>query len=378
MSSPAIAFYISGHGFGHASRQVEIINAFAARRPDVRLCVRTSVAEWLLRRTIVGPFELDARPIDTGVVQLDSLRLDESASFEQARAFYADFDALAEADAAILRERQVGLVVADAPPLGCEAAARAGIPSIVIANFTWDYIYAAYSAFGAAPEIIGRIQQAYRQAQAGWRLPMHCGFETFDTTVDVPLVARRSDKRTSRAEVRDTLGVPVDRPMALVSFGGYGAAGPRLETPDCLDQWTVVTTGRRELWPDGVHVLEDAEVYRRGLRYCDVVAASDAVITKPGYGIISECIANAAPMLYTSRGHFIEYDVLVREMPRYLRCRFIDNDALIAGRWLEHLETLRALPPPPERPRTDGAEVIANMIAACLPGASSSPPPASP
>lgn len=374
----AVAFYISGHGFGHASRQVEIINAFAARRPEVSLFVRTSVAEWLLRRTIVAPFDLDARPVDTGIVQLDSLRLDESASFEQARAFYADFDARAEAEAAMLRERQIGLVVVDAPPLGCEAAARAGIPSIVIANFTWDYIYAAYTSFRAAPEIIGRIQQAYRQAQAGWRLPMHCGFETFDTTVDVPLVARRSNTRTSRAEVRDTLGVPIDRPMALVSFGGYGAAGPRLETPDCLDHWTVMTTGGRELWPDGVHVLEDADVYRRGLRYCDVVAASDAVVTKPGYGIISECIANAAPMLYTSRGHFIEYDVLVREMPRYLRCQFIDNEALIAGRWLEHLEILRALPPPPERPRTDGADVIANMIAACLPGASSSPLPASP
>jgi L-arabinokinase len=362
VSFPTLAFYVSGHGFGHASRQVEIINAFAARRPDVPLLLRTSVAEWLLRRTIAAPFELDPRPVDTGVVQIDSLRLDESASFEQARAFYAGFAARAEVEAALLRERHVGLVVVDAPPLGCEAAARAGIPSIVIANFTWDHIYADYPAFRAAPEIAGIIQAAYRKAKAAWRLPMHCGFETFDTIVDVPFVARRSDKRTSRAEVRETLGVRVDRPMALVSFGGYGAAGPRLSRPDCLEHWTVVTTGDASFWPDGVHVLQDAEVYRRGLRYCDVVAASEAVVTKPGYGIISECIANGAPMLYTSRGHFIEYSVLVREMPRYLRCRFIDSDTLIAGRWLEHLEALRVAPPPPEQPAIDGADVVAGML----------------
>ena len=124
----------------------------------------------------------------------------------------------------------------------------------------------------------------------------------------------------------------------------------------------MVTTGDASFWPEGVHVLQDAEVYQRGLRYCDIVAASDAVLTKPGYGIISECVANGAPMLYTSRGHFAEYEILVREMPRYLRCRFISNEELIAGQWLNHLEALAAMPPPPERARTDGAEVIAAML----------------
>ena len=38
---------------------------------------------------------------------------------------------------------------------------------------------------------------------------------------------------------------------------------------------------------------------------------SDVVVTKPGYGIISECLANDTALLYTDRGHFIEYDVLV-------------------------------------------------------------------
>ena len=362
MSFPSIAFYISGHGFGHASRQVEIINALAARRPGTRIFLRTSAAEWLLRRTIHPPFDLDPRPVDTGVVQIDSLALDESASLERARIFYRDFADRADEEATLLRARQVRLVVADAAPLGCEAAARAGIPSIVIANFTWDWIYSDYAGFRAAPEIIATIQEAYRKAESAWRLPMHGGFETFKTVIDVPLVARRSDAKACRNEIRARLGAPLDRPMALVSFGGYGAAGPRLARPDCLDHWAVLTTGSRDFWPDGVHVLEDADVYRRGLRYCDVVAASDAVVTKPGYGIISECIANGAPILYTSRGHFVEYNVLVREMPRYLRCRFIDNDTLIAGRWLEHLKALHVAPPPPEQSATDGADVVAGML----------------
>ena len=45
-----------------------------------------------------------------------------------------------------------------------------------------------------------------------------------------------------------------------------------------------------------------------------VEAAADVVVSKPGYGIVSECIVNGAALLYTSRGRFAEYDVFVEEI----------------------------------------------------------------
>jgi hypothetical protein len=38
----AIVFYVSGHGFGHASRTIEVNNAVLAQRPDTRIGVRTA------------------------------------------------------------------------------------------------------------------------------------------------------------------------------------------------------------------------------------------------------------------------------------------------------------------------------------------------
>ena len=128
---------------------------------------------------------------------------------------------------------------------------------------------------------------------------------------------------------------------------------------------------------DIVRGLAQAEIYDAGLSYQDLVKAVDLVITKPGYGIVSECIANGTPLAYTSRGVFPEYDVFVREMPRYLRCAHLSNDDLLAGRWSDAIEAAVNAPAPPEHPRTDGADVVADMMAACLPGASSSPPLAS-
>jgi hypothetical protein len=349
----SVAFYISGHGFGHASRQIEIINAFARRCPDIGIFLRTSVTRWLLDRTIVPPFAIDERPCDTGVVQIGSLRLDAAASIAQADAFHHTLDARAEAEASLLAEHGAVLAIVDAPALGCAAAARVGIPSFVVSNFTWDWIYEGYAEhLAAASALVPTIQAAYRQAHGAWRLPMHGGFETFPSaqTRDVPFVARHAT--VSAEETRRRVGLPLDRRLALPSFGAYGLSGLDLATLDLGDGWEVVRD------------MTETAIYEAGLRYEDLVRAVDAVVTKPGYGIISECIANGTAMVYTSRGHFEEYDVLVREMPKYLRCAFIDNASLLSGKWRPALDEAVNAAPPPETPRTDGAEVIADMIGA--------------
>ena len=82
------------------------------------------------------------------------------------------------------------------------------------------------------------------------------------------------------------------------------------------------------------------------------------VVTKPGYGIIAECAANGTALLYTSRGRFVEYEVLVREMPRFVRSQFIPQDALFAGDWRAYLEALLS-PARPEPADVDGAAVAA-------------------
>ena len=75
----SVVFYISGHGFGHASRSIEIINALIDRRPGLRVIIRSSVAPWLVERTARPGVILAPAEVDTGVVQLDSLNLDANA-----------------------------------------------------------------------------------------------------------------------------------------------------------------------------------------------------------------------------------------------------------------------------------------------------------
>jgi L-arabinokinase len=359
---PTIVFYISGHGFGHAFRDIEVINAVFAKRPDVRVVVRTTAPRWLFDRTIRGtaPLAFDRVELetDTGVVQIDSLHLDEAATVARARAFMRTFDERVSSEAAALSEHQASLVVADIPALGIAAAHRIGVPAVALGNFTWDWIYSGYTG---ADDVVREVSEAYRTADRALRLPMHGGFASFERIVDIPFVARRSARAPE--ETRQLLGLPLDRKLVLLSFGGYGleriddhALLRNLESAASPDPGYTVIGSR-------LRPLNEAAMYAAALRYEDVVHAVDVVVSKPGYGIISECVANDTALLYTSRGHFLEYDVLVSELPRYLRARFIDHETLFAGRWRSPLDALLIQPPPPEgKPAVNGAEVAADWL----------------
>jgi hypothetical protein len=359
----AVVFYVTGHGFGHAVRQIAIVNALAQRRPDVPIVVRTSVAPWLFSRSVRASVRLEPGPVDTGAIQRGSLDVDIPATLSTAQAFYAGADAWMVREAAFLAGEGARLVVADIPPLPLAAARQAGVPAIGISNFTWDWIYEDYDARRLAPGLVEMLEAHYAAADEGWRLPMHGGFASFSTLRDLPLVARVA--RQPRHAVRAALGLPPDRPLVLVSLGGYGARGIDLHAAAASLRGVadvVATSFDAFAAGNGVHRVDETAMYGQRIRYEDLVGAVDVVASKPGYGIISECAANATALLYTDRGRFREYDVLVREMPALLDAAFIGQDDLLAGRWREPVVSLLARPARAAAP-AEGAATAAAWLA---------------
>jgi hypothetical protein len=341
-----ILYYISGHGFGHASRAIELIRELRAQRSDARIVVRTSVPRWLFAPIAGEDVQVQALETDTGVVQTDSLHLDEEQTARNAGRFFEDFDRRAAIEAELIRGVGADLVAGDIPPLAFAAAARAGVPSVAIGNFTWDWIYGIYPAFErVAPDVMPAIRRAYATATRALRLPLHGGFEPMaGRVIDIPFIARRSTR--DRGETRQRLGINGDRPVLLPSFGGNGVDLP-LEALRRSARFTIIEPVREP---------------PHGLLYQDLVAAADVVVSKPGYGIVSECVANATALLYTSRGRFVEYDLFVKQMPRILRCRYLSQDDLLAGRWAEAVDALLAQPQPREAAAVDGAGVAAREL----------------
>src|SRR5262245_41391101 len=100
-----LVFYISGHGFGHASRALEVVRAILVHHPDIRVVIRSSVAKWFLEGADLPATRVEFQDAETdvGMVQLDSLRIDEDATAMDASQFYAGFEQRTAAEAEVLR-----------------------------------------------------------------------------------------------------------------------------------------------------------------------------------------------------------------------------------------------------------------------------------
>ncbi len=353
-----IAVYVSGHGFGHSTRVAEVLCAVRRSDPGSSIAIVTKAPSALYREAGFGPFSFRDEDCDVGLVQHGALEIDHKATAARWREFMSGWERRVEAEAVWLRSSGARLVLGDVPPLAFAAASRAGIPGIALTNFSWDWIYRHLSRHEPAlEEAAGWAASAYAKADLLLRLPFYGDLSAFRLTRDVSLVARRP--RVQRGEARRRLGLP-DRPVVLLSFGGLGLRrfDPRVlaDLRDYLFVTTASDPGTAAV-PENMRPLTFDVLRSLGLGYIDLVGASDVVVTKPGYGIVTDCIGAGTRIVYTDRGDFPEYPILVSGLREVLPSAFIGNDDLRTGRLAPAIEDVlaRPVPPPPDLSGADQA-----------------------
>jgi L-arabinokinase len=168
----------------------------------------------------------------------------------------------------------------------------------------------------------------------------------------------------SKGEARRRLHLGSE-PLVLLSFGGPGLPGIDLGAYEGLTEYRFLLTGNSGdgRAPSNLRGLGGGDLEAAGLAYTDLVGAADVVVTKPGYGIVTDCIGAGTRMVYTDRGDFPEYPILSRDMKRYIPAVHATNDAVRNGRLGSALDAVLAMPLP-ERPRIDGADVAAERLLA--------------
>jgi UDP:flavonoid glycosyltransferase YjiC (YdhE family) len=77
--------------------------------------------------------------------------------------------------------------------------------------------------------------------------------------------------------------------------------------------------------PDAI-ILETLQI-----SFCDLLASSDALICKPGYGSFVEAASSGVPVLFVSRADWPESPALIEWLQQHGLCREISRDALEPG-----------------------------------------------
>lgn len=332
-----LVFYISGHGYGHATRSIELINALSQKSSHLRFHIKSDAPRWLFKSNLTADYALHGLKVDIGVVQPTCFQIDKSKTLAQWTRWLDTKASIVETEAAFIRDLDVKLILADIPPLAFDIAAKTAIPSVAIANFSWDWILSGY-----VPELpqfaplVQEIEASYQKADRLLRLPFHGDLSGFRDRKDIPLIAGRAFK--SKEEVRDILEIPREecRTLVLVAFRASDLAEVDVQKAFSGGDFMFVTLGLGNSYENSLDLPPDF------IRFTELLNASDLVVSKPGYGLVSEIIAHQTPLLYTSRDDFAEYEVLVDGLQAYAVSQFIPRSDFMAGNWQPYLHSLTA------------------------------------
>jgi hypothetical protein len=237
------------------------------------------------------------------------------------------------------------------------AATAASLPSVLVENFTWDWIYARY------PDAPSRLREHGRRlaeifASADLRIQTDPISEHSPAAVSVRPVAR--SPRVEKEAVCATLGVPAADPMIVVSMGGVPWDYEDFSDFDHLDgAWVVVPGGSDRLPHRRGRLLLlpfHAEIY-----HPDLVAAADLVVSKLGYSTVAETFRAGAALAYVGRPRFPESPILARWVEGQMVAAEITEEALRDGTWIGAVDVLLESPRrKPDEP--NGAVLAADAI----------------
>jgi hypothetical protein len=354
-----LLYYVSGHGFGHARRSMEVINAILVHSPDAFVTVRTSAPPRLFQP--LSPACVERSEIDVGMAERDTLTIDANGTFERLVKLCAEADQLVAIEVEAVRRLRPDVILADVPFLAGEVAAAAGVPCFAVSNFTWDWIcdplLAGEPAYVAVRK---RMQLGYGRMTACLQLPLGGVSEAFGQVIPTPLIAGRSERDST--DTCRAIGVsPTDsrRRLLVALRGGVSDKILRTVAVEAGDYLFLLPGGQSVAdAPQNLHSIPPTA----SVTFADLAAASDVVLSKLGYGIVSDCIAAEKRLLWPRRKGFREDDVVEHEGPAYLRMREVPTADFDAGRWRAALDELIALPEPTGQLPTDGADHAASAV----------------
>lgn len=290
---PRIAYFVSSHGFGHAARTRTILEKLESH---AAVTLFATTPNWFWGNLAVDRVQFQA---DIGCIQQGTLNIDEAATLAAFREFKTGFQLRFEQLSLLHEEYPFDLIVTDIGPEPLEFAVKLNVPSVLVANFTWVEIYQQMASLaGEIPDLL----RQYKLATNTLIPAFQTGMDWATNPVAVDAVAKLGN------DIRPFLN-PENRYQRLVYIdaGRWGTEIGWTNAAQFCDTLFIRIGPPLSDLPPNVLQLEFGAV-----NHPDLVRSVDVVVAKPGYGIVTECLANGTHWCCIPRDGFAEDDVLIR------------------------------------------------------------------
>lgn len=352
----SLAAFITPHGFGHAARTAAILNEIFHLRPEIDVHVYTQVPDWFFADTLEGPFHYHCLRTDVGLAQKSALEVDLEATVRELSGLYPLDPKLVVQLAVEVRQYQCQAVLCDTAALGIAVAAEAEIPSVLIENFTWDWIYSEYVDREPRFEtFIVYLKNLFAEVSVHIQTTPYCGARTAERVSHV--VARKP--RTGPQTLRRMLGLDEDARLVLITMGGIEMQYDFIHRLKAHPEIVFIVPAAADTFVRDRNLV--LLPHHTPFYHPDLVHASNLVVGKVGYSTLAEVYRAGIPFAYVPRSNFRESPVLVDFINRNMPGFEIPDDAFMDGEWIERLKDFVDLPRI-ERTEENGADEIARWL----------------
>jgi hypothetical protein len=331
----SIAYIISPHGFGHAARASAVMSAVHELDSTVRFEIFTTIPLFFFEESLTGPFKCHSFVTDIGFVQKSAFEEDMKETVRKLDSFLPFSPLLIENLSTKLKNLECLLVICDIAAIGILAAKKANIPSMLVENFTWDWIYEGYT--DSIPKIqrhISYLKNIFKEADFHIQADPVCKQCTPDITV-LP-VSRKARRR--KTDTRKELGIPSSMNVVLVSSGGVPEEYHFYEKLKKRKDIFFIIAGV------GTSIRKEGNIiclpHHSGVYHPDLVNAVDAVVGKAGYSTLAEIYHAGIPFGYISRPDFREADVLSKFVESRMTGFEIGEEEFRTGDWVYRIRDL--------------------------------------
>ncbi len=326
-----IGCFISPHGFGHATRTIALLSALHEIIPDLTARFLTEVPETLFK-TCPFPFTYHRITTDVGLVQKSALTTELQQTVDRLSRFIPVQENVVAECADICRNCR--LIICDISILGILTGKLSGTVSVLVENFTWDWIYRDLAR--EEPALLpcaDYFLKCYRKAD--YRIQTEPLCRPAAHHLICPPIARKT--RLKPAQLTKLLGRN-DRILVLITMGGIPLALPFLDLLSHHPEYLFVLAGQQAdvSLSDNVRLISQNSPFH----HPDLIAAADLLVCKSGYSTIAECAQTNTPICCVKRDGFAESAVLESWITSRMNGTILDPDDFFTGSWLEQLPAL--------------------------------------
>jgi L-arabinokinase len=332
-----IAYYITGHGYGHGVRSCAIANNLSS---DVRITFITSLPRSFFEEEIKRPFDYRCEQLDCGCVQLNGVTVDKKATALKYSAIAAKNRVRLSDHVSFCRAQKIDCIIGDMTPFAFDVAGTARIPSVAVGNFSWIDIYEPYAA--DVPEfnqILDEIRSQYSNANLLLALSPACELDGFGKRRNIPVTGRSGVSK--KKEFCDLFNIDPLKSIGLIYIGEYGLDTANWQKLEKFTDWEFAGIYGIPNAPKNYHTVK-----KEHFRYEDLVATADCIISKLGYGVCCEGMINGVPVIFLPREDFAEYPVLEKAMLDWGHGYRLSAADFLDCKWEKELSAVRESPRP--------------------------------